>query len=120
LPLATLSATAVVADDHLVVPTSVAGPVVVTFDGLYVWSFVANRDGSRTLGGWRVPWPAMMQARLDGTTRVRLTDPLGERVHFDAVVAFRGTTTQLTCANTSASTRTSATAACWAPCVKDG
>jgi SAM-dependent methyltransferase len=95
LSLATLSATAVVADDHVVVPTSVDGPVVVTFDGVYVWSFVANRDGSRTLGGWRVPWPAMMQARLDGTTRVRLTDPLGERVHFNAVVAFRGTTTRL-------------------------
>ena len=47
-----------VTDDHLVVAAAVVDPVVVTFDGQYVWSFVPRRDGDRTRHGWRVAWPA--------------------------------------------------------------
>ena len=48
------------------------------------------RDGGRTRAGWRVPWPEVMRARLDGTTCVRLADAAGEHVHFEAPVPFRG------------------------------
>ena len=41
------SARAVVTDEYVVVPASVVDPVVVTFDGQYVWSFVAA-SGRRT------------------------------------------------------------------------
>ena len=44
-------------DEHLVVPASVVEPVVVTFDGQYVWSFSPRRDGvrRRTAGRCRGP-----------------------------------------------------------------
>ncbi len=83
MPAATTS-TAYVTDEHVVVPADVVDPVVVSFDGQYVWSFVPRRDGSRRLQGWQVPWPVVLRARLDGTTCVRLTDAGGERVHFEA------------------------------------
>ena len=66
--------TAVVSDDHLLVPTRTSGTVVVTFDGLYVWSFSPDRDGVRAAGGWRVDWPEVMLPKLSGTTRVRIGD----------------------------------------------
>ena len=82
--------TAAVKDDHLVVPGRASGPVVVTFDGQYVWSFSPDRDGVRGAGGWRVAWPEVMLPRLAGTTRVRVSDSAGREVHFDDDVAFRG------------------------------
>jgi SAM-dependent methyltransferase len=89
MPLAT-TAPALVTDERVVVPAAVTDPVVVSFDGHYVWSFVPRRDGSRRLPGWQVPWPEMMRARLDGTTCVRLADAAGEHVYFEAPVSFRG------------------------------
>ncbi|MCW2760785.1 MAG: mucin-5AC [Marmoricola sp.] len=83
-------ATAVVTDAHVVVPAAVDDPVVVTFDGQYVWSFSPDRDGARIRSGWQVAWPEVMLPRLDGTTRVRLADSNGELVHFDSEVSFRG------------------------------
>jgi hypothetical protein len=82
-------------DERLVVPARVSGPVVVTFDGQYVWSFSPSRDGVRGAGGWRVAWPEAMQPRLEGTTRVRVGDAVGGGVHFDADVAFRGSDRKL-------------------------
>jgi SAM-dependent methyltransferase len=90
-----MATTARVTTDHLVVPARVAGPVVVTFDGQYVWSFSPGRDGVRAPGGWQVAWPEAMRPRLAGTTRVRLGDSVGELVLFDDDVAFGGTTTAL-------------------------
>jgi hypothetical protein len=95
MPSATTSP-ADVTDEHVVVPADVVGPVVVSFDGQYVWSFAPRRDGSRRLHGWQVPWPVVLRARLDGTTRVRLSDADGERVHFEASVRFRGNDKALT------------------------
>src|SRR6187200_2272836 len=85
----TSPATVAVSDDHLVVAAAVVEPVVVTFDGLYVWSFVPRRDGDRTRHGWRVRWPSAIRARLDGTTCVRLADAAGQRVYFEGAVSFR-------------------------------
>ncbi len=91
----TSSAPAVVTDDFVVVAASVVDPVVVSFDGLYVWSFSPRRDGTRIRGGWRVPWPKVMRDLLDGTTCVRLSDAGGGRVHFEGPIAFRGNTAAL-------------------------
>jgi hypothetical protein len=82
------SASAVVTDEYVVVPSSVVDPVVVTFDGQYVWSFVPRRDGGRSRLGWRVPWPQVMSDLLDGSTRVRLADAQGRHVYFEAPVSF--------------------------------
>ena len=90
-----IPATVVVTDEHVVVGAAVLEPVVVSFDGQYVWSFVAPRDGGRSLGGWRVPWPDVIRQRLDGTTCVRLTDAHGEHVYFEAPVSFRDNTAAL-------------------------
>jgi hypothetical protein len=92
---ATVPTAAVVTDEHIVVPASVVDPVVVTFGGQYVWSFSPDRDGTRIRAGWRVPWPEMLRARLEGTATVRLADAPGERVHFDGQVAFRGSAAPL-------------------------
>ena len=62
---------------------------MVSFDGQYVWSF-PPRDGVRARNGWRVRWPAVMRDLLDGTACVRLSDPDGQRVHFEGPIAFRG------------------------------
>ena len=91
----TTPASAAVTDEHVVVAASVVEPVVVTFDGLYVWSFSPRRDGTRGRNGWRVPWPTVMRDLLDGTTSVRLSDVGGAQVHFDGPVAFRGNTAAL-------------------------
>jgi len=87
--MTSLTTSAVVTDEYVVVPASVVDPVVVSFDGTYVWSFVPRRDGGRTRAGWRVPWPAVMDPHLDGTTTVRLADAQGRHVYFEAPVSFR-------------------------------
>lgn len=79
---------AAVTEEYVVVPRRARGPVVVSFDDAYVWSFLPSRDGSRAFSGWRVPWPHLLAPRLAGTTRVRL-DLDGEAL-FDAPVTFRG------------------------------
>jgi SAM-dependent methyltransferase len=88
-----------VTDDVVEVPAAVREPVVVTFDGRYVWSFSPARDGSRTRRGWQVPWPEALHALLDGTAAVRLHSPESDTLHFDAVVAFRGNPVELSLAD---------------------
>ena len=85
-----MAATARVDVEHLVVPATVVEPVVVTFDGQYVWSFCPRRDGHRGLGGWQVPWPEALNGHLDGTTHVQLRDPAGASVLYDETVSFAG------------------------------
>src|SRR3954452_22738301 len=89
-------ATAVVTDDHVLVPASVENPVVVLFDGQYVWSFSPARDGVRTRDGRLVAWPETMRARLGGTAHVRIHDSIeADAVYFDGAVAFRGSSDPL-------------------------
>ena len=87
--------TTLVTDEHVLVPASVVDPVVVSFDGQYVWSFSPPRDGVRTRAGWQVAWPEVMRDRLVGTTRVRVEDAVAERVDFDAEVTFGGSDEEL-------------------------
>src|SRR6195952_4291639 len=91
----TSNAPAVVTDDFVVVAASVVDPVVVSFDGQYVWSFAPRRDGSRSRGGWRGPWPPVLRDLLDGPACVRLGDLDGKQVHFEAPVSFKGNTAEL-------------------------
>jgi len=84
-----------VTDTHVVLPLSVRGVVTVSFDGGYVWSFRAARDGRVARDGARfdrhVAWPDALRRRLSGTTRVCLQQD-GTSL-FDAPVAFgRGST----------------------------
>jgi SAM-dependent methyltransferase len=90
-----MSTAARVTDEHVTVPAAVTEPVVVTFDGQYVWSFSPRRDGVRHGTTWRVPWPEVIRPELEGTTRVRLGDLDGETVLFESDVAFRGSTAEL-------------------------
>jgi SAM-dependent methyltransferase len=77
-----------VTDDHVVVPSDVREPVVVTFEGRYVWSFVPPRDGSSVPAGWQVPWPEPLRKRLDGTTAVQVRSAESGSVYFDGAVSF--------------------------------
>jgi SAM-dependent methyltransferase len=81
---------AVVTHEHVDVPGRVREPVVVTFDGRYVWSFVPPRDGERTRAGWRVTWPEPLRPRLDGSTHVRVRSQDEEEVLLDRSISFRG------------------------------
>lgn len=58
-------------------------PVMVHFDGRYVWSFTPDRDGTPGRDGLFVPWPSNLLRFLDGVTRLRLQDVAGETVWFD-------------------------------------
>ncbi len=84
-----------VTDEHVAVPVTVTEPVVVSFDGQYVWSFSPRRDGVRHGTTWQVPWPEVIRPELEGTTRVRLGDLAGEAVLFESDVAFGGSEVQL-------------------------
>lgn len=89
-PGATGEVAAVVDHEHVEVLARVSGPVVVTFDGRYVWSFVPPRDGERTRRGWRVTWPEPLAPLLDGTARVQVRSQDEGDVLLDDPVAFRG------------------------------
>jgi SAM-dependent methyltransferase len=90
-----MSTAARVTDEHLAVPVAVTEPVVVTFDGQYVWSFSPQRDGVRHGTTWQVPWPEVIRPELEGTTRVRLGDLRGESVLFESDVMFGGSSAEL-------------------------
>lgn len=77
-----------VTERHLLVPHGERGPVAVRFDGSYVWSFAAARDGSWRPRGWKVPWPDALRRRLQGTTMVALAS--ADQVRFEAPVTFGG------------------------------
>jgi Methyltransferase domain len=55
----------------LTVTGEVGVPLLVSFDGIYVWSTTPARDGVRLLaGGVQVPWPQALEPYLDGRSRV--------------------------------------------------
>ena len=82
-------------DQRVVVPAAVAGPVVVSFDQRYIWSFAPERDGIRKSGAWLVAWPEALQRRLQGTARVTLSDTEGTETYFDEQVSFGASTEPL-------------------------
>ncbi|UDY23011.1 class I SAM-dependent methyltransferase [Nocardioides sp. Kera G14] len=75
--------TAVIDTDGIWLSDPPAEPVVVQFDGRYIWSFTPARDG--ILRGFRtlVPWPPNLVRFLEGVTQVRLQDVSGDRVWFE-------------------------------------
>lgn len=82
-------------DQRVVVPTEVDGPVVVSFDERYIWSFAPERDGIRKGGAWSVEWPEALRRRLVGSARVQLTDTTGDETYLDEQVSFGGSTEPL-------------------------
>ena len=78
----------------IAVDNRVTGPVIVEFDGQYVWSFVPSRDGTATPTGRLTPWPAVLRPFLKGSTRVVVHTPEDETV-FDAEVAFTDAQTRV-------------------------
>lgn len=58
-------------------------PVMVHFDGRYLWSFTPGRDGRPQSGGTFVPWPGNLVRFLDGVVQIRLQDVEGEQVWWD-------------------------------------
>ncbi|GAA1969089.1 hypothetical protein GCM10009798_32120 [Nocardioides panacihumi] len=68
-------------------------PVMVHFDGRYLWSFTPARDGQPRADGSFVPWPGNLVRFLDGVVRIRLQDVDGEHVWWDAEHQF-GTSTE--------------------------
>ena len=68
-------------------------PVMVHFDGRYLWSFTPSRDGRARDGGTFVPWPGNLVRFLDGVVQIRLQAVDGDQVWFDAEHRF-GTSTE--------------------------
>lgn len=77
-------------DDAGLVAPDLDEPMVVRFDGRFVWSFVPRRDAAPVRGGRRATWPVTLAERLRGTTTVSLTDAAGTLVHLEEVVTFGG------------------------------
>ncbi|MFT4264838.1 MAG: class I SAM-dependent methyltransferase [Nocardioides sp.] len=75
---------AVVTADGIRLTEPPSEPVMVHFDGRYIWSFTPSRDGSWSVGGTFVAWPANLRRFLDGVTRVTIQDVSGEQVWYDA------------------------------------
>lgn len=62
-------------------------PLLISFDGAYVWSTTPARDGVRLRSGrTQVPWPHALRPYLEGRTRVGVAQPDGTVLH-DAEVA---------------------------------
>ncbi|MFT4287768.1 class I SAM-dependent methyltransferase [Nocardioides sp.] len=69
-----------------------AEPVMVHFDGRYLWSFTPARDGVVHDGGAFVAWPENLLRFLDGVVSIRLQDVEGEEVWWEEEHRF-GTST---------------------------
>ena len=82
-----VAAGALVDDEGVTVLASVREPLVLSFDGRYIWSFSPVRDGRPRRGGTFVAWPPVLRRFLRGHTRVRVADVAGTRVLLDAEVA---------------------------------
>jgi SAM-dependent methyltransferase len=65
-------------------------PLLVHFDGQYVWSFTPGRDGRVDGGSFRIAWPGALTPYLSGTTRVRVATYDGAVVVHDDEVVFGG------------------------------
>jgi hypothetical protein len=62
--------------------------LVVSFDGRYVFATTPARDGRPRGAGVLVPWPAVLQPFLRGSTRVQVADPVDDAVLVDVEVRF--------------------------------
>ena len=63
-------------------PDLLAIPLLVSFDGAWVWSTTPARDGVRRVGGGIVvPWPPALTAYLDGRTQVEVARTDGSVVY---------------------------------------
>lgn len=66
----------------------VTGPVVVDFDGQYVWSFTPERDGTLEPTGRLTPWPVILLPFLTGTCRVTVHTPDNATTYADDEIRF--------------------------------
>ena len=83
---------AVINGEGIWLPESPAEPVTVLFDGRYLWSFTAARDGRPSGGGTFVPWPGNLVRFLDGVVHIRVQDVEGDEVWWDAEHQFGSST----------------------------
>lgn len=63
-------------------------PILVHFDGQYVWAFTPGREGVDRNGGTWIEWPKVLLPYLHGATRLRLANLDGDHVYFDAEHVF--------------------------------
>ena len=74
-------------DEGITVLAAVREPLVLSFDGRYIWSFSPVRDGRPGRGGTLVAWPPVLRRFLRGRTRVTIADVAGTRVLLDSEVS---------------------------------
>ena len=77
---------AVVTDAGITLAGAPDGPLVLSVDGRYVWSFSPVRDGRPTRAGTLVAWPPVLRRFLHGSARIRVSDVVGDRVLVDEEV----------------------------------
>lgn len=83
------SAVVEITDDGVFV-SGVAGPLVLSADGHYVWSLTPSRDGRPDRDGLLVPWPQALQPYLDGHARITVAGTDGTLLHDATVVLGSG------------------------------
>ncbi len=79
-----------ISDEGVLLRDAGREPLVLSFDGRYIWAISPARDGRPRGGGILVAWPPVLRRFLKGQTRVRVTDVPGTRVLVDREVALGG------------------------------
>ncbi|MGN0063788.1 MAG: class I SAM-dependent methyltransferase [Nocardioides sp.] len=74
-------------DDAGVVVGGDHGPLVLSVDGQYVWSFTPARDGQVHRRGVLVEWPVVLRRFLDGRGTVTIAEAASGEVLYEAEVA---------------------------------
>ncbi len=87
VPAATGRGAVTVSDEGLLLLDPPDEPLVLSFDGRYIWAFSAVRDGHPVRGGFQVPWPGVLERFLSGGVRVTVADVGGTRVLHDEEVS---------------------------------
>ena len=77
-------------DDGILLRRPGTEPLVLSFDGRYIWAFSPVRDGSVRGSGVMVEWPAVLRRFLTGPVRVTVASVGGDRVLADEEVVFGG------------------------------
>ena len=75
-----------VSDSGLLLRDAAPSPLVLSFDGRYIWAFSAVRDGRPAAGGVLVEWPDVLRPYLVGHVRVTVAEAAGDRVLHDEEV----------------------------------
>ncbi len=81
-----------ISDEGLLLRGAGREPLVLTFDGRYIWAFSPARDGRPQGSGVLVEWPPVLRRFLSGHVRVRVSDVAGTRVLVDREVVLGGAT----------------------------